>query len=187
MLWAGCSGGWRVYQNALEVFLLISQKRQVSLKESSPPSLPQPHYPLPHTLFRRVIWFWTIAKNSTNRWSNFQDSGGFREEAYICWVEFLPSVDAVISVCVAKDSRDVLMTRLTLEVVNEKENETATYYVVSGLICIQSSLPSFHHFWFLQYVRCPHPFFLPLLAVSGTSSLWHALLKIFFIDFFFSF
>lgn len=86
---------------------------------------------------------------------------------------------------VARDSRDVLMIRLTLKVVNEKENETVTYYVVSGLICIQSSLLSFLLFWFLQYARRPHPFFPPSVGSFRNKFALPCALKISFIDFLF--
>lgn len=83
----------------------------------------------------------------------------------------------------AKDSRDVLMTRLTLQVVNEKENETVTYYAVSGLICIQSSLLSFLLLWFLLYARRPHPFFPPSVGSFRNKFALPCVLKISFIDF----
>lgn len=88
---------------------------------------------------------------------------------------------------VARDSRDVLMTRLTLKVVNEKENETVTYYVVSGLICIQSSLLSFLLFWFLQYARRPHPFSPPSVGSFRNKFAQPCALKIFLYWFPFSF
>lgn len=75
------------------------------------------------------------------------------------------------------------MTRLTLEVVNGKENETVTYYAVSGLICIQSSLLSFLLLWFLQYARRPHPFFPPSVGSFRNKFSLPCVLKISFIDF----
>lgn len=173
MLW----GKESVPKNASEIFLLISHKRWVSL-EVRPlhPQFSSTHLARENDLYNSKLLY--------QRWGKLSKLEDW-EEACIPWGEFIPSADTVFSVYVAKESTAALMTRLTLEVVNEKEKETVTYYVVSGLICILSSLPSFLYFWFLQYVPCPHPFFLPLLAVSGTSSLWHGFLKISFIDLFF--